>query len=113
MKRDPEGTAFRFAPLQGETFLALVDQGRRAALADSIVVRTGDGALLTRSGAILRVLARIGGGWRVLGKLVETIPRPIRDAGYNFVSFVRYRIFGRRDDLCPALSPEERKRFDP
>ena len=113
MKRDRVGTAFRFAPLGGETFLARVDRSRRAALPDSIVVLTADGALLARSDAIVRILERIGGGWRVLGKLFETIPRPSRDAGYNFVSIVRYRVFGRRDELCPVMSPEERKRFDP
>lgn len=113
IRRDQGGTAFRFAPLQGETFAAFVDPSRRAALPDSIVVLTADGALLTRSDAILRGLARIGGGWSALGKIFGIVPRSFRDAVYNFVASVRYRIFGRREALCPVMSPDERKRFDP
>ena len=49
---DPEGRAFRFAPLGGDTFQALVSAGERERLPDSLVVRTTeDGRLLTRSTA--------------------------------------------------------------
>ncbi len=113
LRHDKPGTRFRFSPLQGETFPTLVDSQRRAAIPDSIAILTPDGTVLTRSDAVIRVLSRIGGGWRTLGKLLQIIPRPIRDAGYSFVASVRYRIFGRREDLCPVMSPDERKRFDP
>jgi predicted DCC family thiol-disulfide oxidoreductase YuxK len=113
LRRDRSGIAFRFAPLQGDTFAALVDPAVRAALPDSIVVLTADGALLNRSEAILRILDRIGGGWRALGKIFRIIPPALRDAVYNLVASVRYRIFGRRDELCPVMSPDERQRFDP
>jgi len=69
MKRDALGTAFRFAPLEGETFQSLVGIERRAVLPDSIVVLTSDGQLFTRSDAILRILTRLGGSWGALGKL--------------------------------------------
>jgi predicted DCC family thiol-disulfide oxidoreductase YuxK len=41
------------------------------------------------------------------------VPRAIRDAAYNAIATVRYRIFGRKQDLCPVMTPDERKRFDP
>jgi predicted DCC family thiol-disulfide oxidoreductase YuxK len=40
------------------------------------------------------------------------VPRPVRDAVYDFVARVRFRIFGRRDEVCPVMPPELRARFD-
>lgn len=113
VKRDRAGCAFRFAPLQGTTFEATVPPERRAQLPDSIVVLTRDGALLARSDAVAHVLRRLGGGWKIAGGALAVIPRRLRDAGYNFVARVRYRIFGRRDEVCPVMPPDLRARFDP
>jgi predicted DCC family thiol-disulfide oxidoreductase YuxK len=113
LKHDKTGKAFRFAPLQGETFSAFVPEKKRAGLPDSIVVRTRDGALLARSAAFIHILRRLGGGWRVLAAILGVVPRALRDAVYDLVARVRYRIFGRRDDVCPIVSAELRKRFDP
>lgn len=113
LRFDHEGTAFRFAPLQGETFEKLVPQERRAALPDSIVVRTREGALLVKSEAFLHILRRLGGRWVRLASILDVIPRKLRDAAYDFVARVRYFVFGRRDYVCPRVSAEWRKRFDP
>jgi predicted DCC family thiol-disulfide oxidoreductase YuxK len=113
LKHDRTGEAFRFAPLQGETFRALVPDAARGSLPDSIVVRTSDGALLVRSTAFLHILRRLGAGWRLWASILAVIPRGLRDAAYDFVARVRYRIFGRRDELCPIVPAELRKRFDP
>jgi len=40
------------------------------------------------------------------------LPRTIRDAAYDFVAPIRYRIFGTRDDMCPIVFMELRSRFD-
>jgi len=113
IKRDRTGTTFRFAPLQGETFQALVPVEKRAGLPDSIVIRTADGSLLARSDAVVRLLERLGGGWRILGAILAAIPRGLRDAVYDFIARIRYRVFGKRDDLCPIVPPALRQRFDP
>jgi predicted DCC family thiol-disulfide oxidoreductase YuxK len=113
LAEDSLGTAFRFAPLQGETFAARVAAERRAGLPDSIVVETAEGALLVRSSAFLHILRRLGGGWRMLAAILAAIPRPVRDAAYDFVARIRYSIFGRRDDVCPIVPPDLRARFDP
>jgi predicted DCC family thiol-disulfide oxidoreductase YuxK len=107
------GHAFRFAPLQGETFAVRIPAERRAGLPDSIVVLTDDGSLLVRSAAFLHILRRLGGGWAVLASLLGVIPRGLRDFVYDFVARIRYRVFGRRDDVCPIVPPELRARFDP
>jgi predicted DCC family thiol-disulfide oxidoreductase YuxK len=112
LAEDREGTLFRFAPLQGETFQRLVTSDQQKTLPDSVVVMTSDEKLLARSDAFLHILRRLGGGWKVLGVVSSLIPRALRDFVYDFVARVRYRIFGRRDDLCPVTPPELRRRFD-
>jgi predicted DCC family thiol-disulfide oxidoreductase YuxK len=113
LKRDRRGQAFRFAPLQGPTFEARVPAERRTGLPDSIVVLTRDGSSLVRSDAFLHILRRLGGGWAVLASVLGVIPRGLRDLVYDFVARIRYRVFGRRDDLCPIVPAELRARFDP
>lgn len=110
--RDRGGRLFRFAPLQGATFAALVSAERRAGLPDSVVVLTEDGRLLIRSDAFIHILRRLGGFWRLLAAIASVIPRVIRDGVYNFVARVRYRIFGRRPEVCPVAPAELRARFD-
>jgi len=113
LQHDRSGGAFRFAPLQGSTFSSLVVPDDRRGLPDSFVVRTEQGALLVRSDAVIHILRRLGGGWRLLGGLIAVVPRPVRNLGYDFVARVRYRVFGRRQDLCPMVRPDWRARFDP
>jgi predicted DCC family thiol-disulfide oxidoreductase YuxK len=113
LKHDRSGNAFRFAPLQGDTFQARVSADRQAGLPDSIVVLTAQGSLLVRSGAFLHILRRLGGGWKFLAGVFALIPRPVRDFVYDFIARVRFRVFGRRDNLCPIVPPELRARFDP
>jgi predicted DCC family thiol-disulfide oxidoreductase YuxK len=105
--------AFRFAPLQGETFGARLPVERPSNLPDSVVVLTDKGALLARSDAFVHILRRLGGGWTILAKILSAIPRGLRDLVYDFVARIRYRLFGRRDNLCPVVPPNLRARFDP
>lgn len=113
LKHDRSGTAFRFAPLQGETFAARVPVERRVGFPDSIVVETAEGALLVRSAAFIHILRRLGGTWRILAAILAVIPRPLRDVAYDFIARIRYSLFGRREDLCPIIPPELRARFEP
>jgi predicted DCC family thiol-disulfide oxidoreductase YuxK len=113
LRRDPSGKPFRFAPLQGQTFAERVPPPQRLRLPDSIVVLTSDGRLLVRSNAILHIFRRLGGAWKLLASASAVIPRPIRDAVYNFIARIRYFVFGKRDETCPLVPPEWRARFDP
>ncbi len=113
LKHDRGGTAFRFAPLQGETFRARLSPEYRQPLPDSIVMLAASGSLLLRSDAILHILRQLGGGWKVLATMMGSVPRALRDACYDGVASVRYRIFGMRKEWCPAATPEWRARFDP
>jgi len=78
-----------------------------------VAVLTRDGELLVRSAAFLHIFRRLGGGWRVLAAVLSVVPRGLRDLVYDFIARIRYRVFGRRDDLCPIVPAELRARFDP
>jgi predicted DCC family thiol-disulfide oxidoreductase YuxK len=112
VQRDRAGTKFRFAPLHGSTFESLVPVERRAAVPDSMVVLTRNDRLLIRSEGVIHVLRRLGSFWKFIAVAISIIPRPIRDAVYDFIMRIRYRIFGRVDNVCPVTPPELRARFD-
>jgi len=113
LARDREGTRFRYAPLQGTTFAATFPADQRAGFPDSIVLRTADGRTLVRSAAALELGERLGGGWRVVTRMVGLLPRWLLDWVYDGVARVRKAIFARPADACPMLPPELRTRFLP
>lgn len=111
LAEDRSGTAFTFAPLQGETFAAAIPGEQRARLPDSAVLRTGTGDVLTRSDAVLYMLQRLGGLWRVSAAGLRLVPRTLRDRLYDLVARIRYRLFARPETACPILPADLRSRF--
>ncbi len=112
LAEDPDGEAFRFAPLGGEAFETEVPEDLQEGLPDSIVLLTHDGELLVRSSAILRMMAGLGGLWRALGALGALVPRVLRDLAYDLVARVRHLIFAKPKDVCPIIPKRLRPRFD-
>jgi predicted DCC family thiol-disulfide oxidoreductase YuxK len=112
ISEDRSGTAFRFAPLGGARFRKLVPENARAGLPDSMVLRTPDGRLLTKSEAAIEAGRRLGGYWRVLAVLAAMIPRAWRDAAYDAVASRRKRWFSPPPEVCPVMSEELRRRVD-
>ncbi len=109
LARDREAV-FRFAPLQGETAARLLPPEDIASL-KSLVLIDG-GGVHRRSTAVWRILTRLPGVSRWLGRLLAVVPYPLRDVGYRLVSVCRYRLFGRHD-VCRMPTPDERTRFLP
>jgi predicted DCC family thiol-disulfide oxidoreductase YuxK len=99
LSEDRSGTAFRFEPLP---------EGDEKA---SVIVRTADGRTLLRSDAVIHIVQRLGGYWRLFGIVFAVLPRVVRDAMYDGVARVRYRIFGRTKDACPLVPSDLRSRF--
>jgi predicted DCC family thiol-disulfide oxidoreductase YuxK len=104
---------FRFAPLGGRTYETEIPAERRRSLPDSLVVRTGDGSLRTRSDGVLHILRLLGSGWGVLAGIGAVVPRPFRDAVYDGVARVRRRVFRRPSEACPVVPEGVRQRFLP
>ncbi len=105
-----------FAPVQGATFAALAERHPELRGVDSMVFLTIDHAgrekLVCYSEASIGAL-RVVGGWNEWGAgLLQAVPKPLRQMGYQLVARVRYRVFGRRT-TCRLPSAEERERFLP
>src|SRR4029077_3379482 len=109
---DTEGNIFRISPLQGELFATRFPAGERASLPDSLSLLTEDERLLTRSAAVLHVFRRLVGLWLLMAMIMTVIPQMFLCWCYDQLAFARKRFFGPRQDFCPVLSVELRKRFD-
>jgi predicted DCC family thiol-disulfide oxidoreductase YuxK len=112
LAEDLFGTAFRFAPLAGESFETAVPAEKRAELPDSVVVLTADGDLLVRSTAALYIMRRLGGVWRLVGAAALLIPQSVRDYLYDCVAAARKRLFRAESGACPIMPAHLRARFD-
>lgn len=112
LAEDPGGKTFRLSPLQGDLFSSRVERVDRSSLSDSLIVLTEDDKLLTHSVAILHVLRRLGGLWRVLASIICVVPSTLLDWCYDRIAGVRNRVFGTRESVCPVLATELRRRFD-
>jgi predicted DCC family thiol-disulfide oxidoreductase YuxK len=100
---------FRFAALQSEAGRALLARlGLPADSLDTVVLVDGE-AHFTKSDAALEVARRLGGAW-ALAVLLKAVPRPLRDAAYDWVARRRYARWGRRAE-CWVPTPELRARF--
>jgi len=109
-ERNP--TPIRIAPLGGEAFIKEVGEAQRENLPDSLVLKTWDGRLLLRTDAVIYLLHRFGGLWRMAAVGLQCFPRSLRDAGYNAVARIRYRLFARPAEICPLMPEHLRKRFE-
>ena len=106
--RDPRAR-FHFAALGSEAARSLLAAaGASGPLPDSIAL-VENGKVYTRSLAALRIARRLRFPWPVLWALVA-VPRPVRDALYDWIARNRYRWFGRREE-CLLPTPELRARF--
>jgi predicted DCC family thiol-disulfide oxidoreductase YuxK len=71
--------------------------------------RPGGERAATDSDAVRRVLAGLGGAWRV-AHAVALVPRVLRDPCYRWIARHRYRWFGRHTSCAPP-APEHASRF--
>jgi predicted DCC family thiol-disulfide oxidoreductase YuxK len=111
LAEDRDGCAFRFAPLASETFEKALPAAERAALPDSLVVRTPDGRILVRTAAVREICTRLGGLWRALAVASLALPERLLDRGYDGVARIRKRLFARPAEACPIVPAELRQRF--
>jgi predicted DCC family thiol-disulfide oxidoreductase YuxK len=65
--------------------------------------------VFVRSAAALRVARYLGGAWTLV-LAAWLVPRPLRDAAYDFLARHRHRLSGAAD-ACFVPPPEDRARF--
>lgn len=109
IRHDPPPGKFRFATLQSERGQEILrDHGLPGDVLDTFVMIEGKRAHV-RSTAGLRVLRGLGFPWSIFHVLI-LVPRPLRDAVYDWIARRRYRWFGRKD-ACMVPTPEILSRF--
>ena len=107
-----DGT-LRFARLEGP--LGTMLRSRHPALAriDSVLwyepaTASAPERLLWRSRGALRVARYLGGIWALLASLGTLVPRPVRDAIYDWIARHRHELAA---DACLVPTPDQRARF--
>jgi predicted DCC family thiol-disulfide oxidoreductase YuxK len=99
----------RFAPLQSEVATELLDaHGLEPDYFDSLVYIGPEGVHTKSDGAVH--IARYmefpyGLGWHL-----RFVPRILRDAGYDFIARIRYRVWGKKEE-CMVPNADLRDRF--
>jgi len=69
-------------------------RARWRVVTDSKEARDNSAEFLLRTDALVSALKCCGGLARVVGTLLELVPRPLRDIAYKTVACLRHRIFG-------------------
>lgn len=113
LDRDTDGL-FLFAPLQSDLAADILDRHDQSETTlDSIAYvqnyGTADERLYRKSDGVLMACYELGGIWAVLS-YSWYIPRLIRDAVYDFIAAIRYRVFGKYEE-CRIPDPDQRERF--
>jgi predicted DCC family thiol-disulfide oxidoreductase YuxK len=107
---------FRYAPLESSLGREVLARFDIHTFPDGVMLLTDaltpKEHLYQRSDAVAAALQRLsspGGMWRLAGRILKLVPRPLRDWSYGIVARFRYRLFGRYD-TCPIPPPEHRSR---
>jgi len=104
---DPQAN-FRFAALQSPAARRLLERCLPSARGCDSLVLVEREKCYTRSTAALRIARRLRSPWFLLYGLI-IVPRPIRDALYDWLARNRYRWFGKRDEcLVPDAAVQQR-----
>ncbi|GGJ40199.1 hypothetical protein GCM10008938_27820 [Deinococcus roseus] len=95
--------------MQSEVAQKLLQQHWEGAnLPDSIIL-IDQGRVYAQSDAALHIAAHLKWPYALLG-MFRIVPRPIRDAVYDWIARNRYRWFGKQDQ-CMLPRPEWKSRF--
>ncbi|GAA4325841.1 thiol-disulfide oxidoreductase DCC family protein [Flaviaesturariibacter amylovorans] len=99
----------RFAPLQSAAGQRLLKEHRLSTENFNSFVLIDGGKTYTKSGAAIRLLRYLP-WWLQEARVLWVVPRPFRDAIYDFIAQNRYKWFGKMDQ-CMIPTPEVRARF--
>lgn len=113
LSRERPGGTLRFARLEGPLGTALRSRHPELATIDSVLwyepaTVSSPERLLWRSRGALRVARYLGGIWRLLASLGALVPRPLRDAVYDWIARHRHELAA---DACLIPTPDQKARF--
>lgn len=96
---------YSFAPLKSDK----ADDLEIPESVDSIVL-VENGNRFTHSDAVIRIMSDLDFPSNLLGKILGSLPRILRNTAYRGVAKSRYSVFGRRD-VCMVPDEELKQRF--
>ena len=99
----------RFAALQSKIGAQILDHFDLPQEDIFSVILVENEKVYLRSSAALRMYKNMGGIWSLMYFFI-IVPRPIRDAVYNFIAKNRYKWFGEKES-CMIPTPELKSRF--
>jgi predicted DCC family thiol-disulfide oxidoreductase YuxK len=108
IEHDP-AAKFRFASLQSETGQRLLQAHHLPTGELNTVVLVDGGKAYTQSDVPLRIVGKLGGLWPVF-QVFFIVPRPLRNAVYDWIARNRYRWFGKKE-ACWLPTPDLKARF--
>ena len=108
LARDPHGK-FKFGTLQSENAQQILKDLHLPADDFETFLLLERGRVFNKSTAALRIVRQLSGLWPLL-YIGIVIPRPLRDAVYDYIARRRYRWMGK-SETCRVPTPAERERF--
>lgn len=103
---------FIFSPLYGKLFHKTIKNSNIEVSVDSIIVFDPiNNKVLDKGMAVIFILDRIGGKWKVLSCFLKKIPICILNLGYIVFSKTRNKFFPRPSSVCPLFKENLRKFF--
>lgn len=105
---DPQAK-FKFGTLQSEPAQQILKELRLPAEDFETFLLLEQGRVYTKSTAALKIVKQLSGFWPFF-YLGIVIPRPLRDALYDYIARRRYHWMGKAD-TCRVPTPTERDRF--
>ncbi|MGH8807955.1 MAG: thiol-disulfide oxidoreductase DCC family protein [Noviherbaspirillum sp.] len=101
LKHDKQAR-FQFAAMQGITGKRLLEEHGLDPADPVSFLYFADGRAYTDTEAMIRVLSRLGGIWK-LAVLGHVVPACLRNPLYRVIARNRYRLFGKREHcMLPA-----------
>ncbi len=100
---------FHFAPLSGSTAaFTLPDDLTKTPFT---IVLLKNSKIFIESDAALEIALGLNSPWNLLSNL-RVLPKSLRDLGYKFIAFIRYKVLPKRE-TCKIPRPEYRDLFLP
>ena len=109
IRRD-KNDVFRYAALQSDVGQKLIsERGIDTDKVDSFILIEPGIAYYTKSDAALKIGRQLK-GYRTISKLLNLIPKVLRNIVYDFVARNRYKWYGKKE-ACMIPTPELKAKF--
>jgi predicted DCC family thiol-disulfide oxidoreductase YuxK len=105
-----EKKRLKYSSLQGRYAQEILEIPRIEANASAIFF--SEGGLYEKAEAVIRILIKLGGIYKLGGIALSILPLFMLDRFYEFIARNRYRLFGKRDS-CLSPTEENKNRFVP